>query len=102
MKSQFVRRAATRLALLVCVIGALVSHDESVGAASNYALQCDGVNDYVTFDNPPALGLSAFTLELWFRRDGAGVATSTGTGGVSAVPLVSKGRAEVDGSNRDM
>ena len=53
----------------------------------------DGVNDYVTLANPPAIGLSTFTLELWFRRDGAGVTTSTGTGGVTAVPLVSKGRA---------
>jgi hypothetical protein len=27
----------------------------------------------------PALQLAAFTLELWFRRDGAGTGTNTGT-----------------------
>jgi len=36
------------------------------------------------------------------RRDAAGVATNTGTGGVVAVPLVTKGMAEVEGSNVDM
>ena len=41
-------------------------------------------------------------METWFRRDGAGIATNTGTGGVVAVPLVTKGMAEVEGSNRDM
>ena len=34
-----------------------------------------------------------FTLECWFRRDGTGTTTSTGTGGVSAIPLVTKGCA---------
>ena len=43
-----------------------------------------------------------FTIETWFRRDGAGVATYTGAGGVIAIPLVTKGMAEVDGNNRDM
>ena len=43
------------------------------------------------------LGASAFTLELWFKRTGAGVGTGTGTGGiVSAIPLITKGRAEAE------
>ena len=38
-----------------------------------------------------------FTLELWFKRTGAGVGTSTGTGGLaSAIPLITKGRAEAE------
>ena len=46
--------------------------------------------------------LTTFTIETWFRRDGAGVATSTGTGGLaSAIPLVTKGRGEADQSNVD-
>ena len=52
---------------------------------SNSAVRFDGVNDYVTF-GPAAgaaeLGATMFTLETWFKREGPGVATSTGTGGV--------------------
>ena len=47
-------------------------------------------------------GAATFTLETWFRRDGAGTATFTGTGGVTAIPLVTKGMAEVEGTNQDM
>ncbi|MCW0218136.1 MAG: Ig-like domain-containing protein, partial [Prosthecobacter sp.] len=61
----------------------------------------DGSDNYVTFGNTSALGLDSFTLECWFRRDGTGVAASTGSGGVSAVPLITKGRGESDGSNVD-
>ena len=57
-------------------------------------MQFDGVNDFVTFGGT-GLGVSTFTIETWFRRSGAGVGTSTGTGGIaSAVPLLTKGRAE--------
>jgi hypothetical protein len=61
----------------------------------------DGVNDHVTFGNNPALGLSSFTLELWFRREGPGVGASSGSGGITVEPLISKGRGENDGSNID-
>ncbi len=57
---------------------------------------------YVTFGNTSALGLSTFTVETWFRRDGTGTSASTGTGGVTAIPLVTRGRGEADGDNRDM
>jgi hypothetical protein len=50
-----------------------------------------------------SLGAAKFTLETWFRRDGAGVATFTGTGGVTAIPLITKGMAEADDvNNKDM
>jgi hypothetical protein len=51
-----------------------------------------------------ALGARAFTLEGWVRRDGAswGATASTGTGGVTAVPLITKGRGEAENSNVDM
>ena len=50
------------------------------------------------------MGVSNFTIEAWFRRDGPGVATATsgGAGGVTAVPILTKGRSEADGSNVDM
>ena len=64
------------------------------------------MNDYVTF-GPAAgtaeLGATTFTIETWFKREGPGVALSTGTGGLAAViPLVTKGRGEAEGSNVDM
>ena len=66
-------------------------------------LQFDGVDDYVTFGAAPALSLSNFTLEVWFKRTGTGVSVSTGGGGLSnAIPLIDKGRGEADGDNRDM
>ena len=66
-------------------------------------LQFDGLSNYVTFG--PAtdtLGASQFTLEVWFKRTGTGKFANTGTGGLIAVPLVTKGRGETDGDNRDM
>src|SRR3954471_8993734 len=67
------------------------------------ALQLNGTSQYVTFGAAPGLGAAQFTLETWFKRTGAGVGTGTGSGGItSAVPLVTKGRAEAEGSNVDM
>ena len=52
---------------------------------------------YVTFGAAPGLNAATYTLELWFNRTGAGVGTSTGTGGIaSAIPLLTKGRAEAE------
>ncbi|MEI2610278.1 MAG: LamG-like jellyroll fold domain-containing protein [Candidatus Promineifilaceae bacterium] len=68
----------------------------------NNAIDFGGTNAYVTLGNPVALRLPQFTLELWFRRDGTGVAANTGAGGGMAVPLLTKGVAETDASNVDM
>jgi len=73
----------------------------AIGAVNN-ALSFDGVNDYVTFGSASRLGASNFTIEVWFRRAGAGVSANTGTGGVVAVPLLARGRGEANGSNRDV
>jgi hypothetical protein len=74
-------------------------------AETNRAIDFGGagtLNTHVTFGPAPGLGLSTFTIEAWFRQDGAGVTQSTGTSGVVAVPIVTKGRNETDGSNVDM
>jgi hypothetical protein len=47
------------------------------------------------------LGAKQFTLSAWINRTGAGVTTSSGTGGITAVPVISHGRGEGDGSNVD-
>src|SRR6185436_1886703 len=73
-----------------------------VATPTNTAIQLGGTNAYVTLGPAPQLGASTFTLEAWIRRDGAGVATFSGTGGITAVPIVTKGMAETEGSNVDM
>ncbi|BCU76364.1 Ig-like domain-containing protein [Luteolibacter sp. LG18] len=69
--------------------------------AGSGGLFFDGANDHVAFGDNAALKLQNFTLECWFKREGAGIVASTGSGGVSAVPLIAKGRGESDGSNVD-
>ncbi|PYR63549.1 MAG: hypothetical protein DMF91_03135, partial [Acidobacteria bacterium] len=59
-----------------------------------FGLRFDGVDDRVTFGKNLATGTPTFTLEAWIMREGAGKTASTGTGGVVAVPLVTKGVAE--------
>ncbi len=74
----------------------------SAQSQTNKALSLGGVDGYVSFGPAPSLGLTNFTLETWFRRDGVGAAAYTGGGGVTAIPLFTKGRGEDDGSNVDM
>lgn len=73
---------------------------------ANTALLFDGVNDYVTMGVAPELNVggppsNGFTLETWFRKEGTGLTSGSGSGGVTAVPLFGKGRGESDGSNVD-
>ncbi len=54
---------------------------------------------YVTFGDPAKLDRGVFTIETWFKRTGAGVAGTTGTGGIASfIPLVTHGGPEGDGS----
>jgi len=94
------RRLSAAAAPAFLFLFALAAFAPAANAQS--ALQFDGTNDYVTFGAAPGLGVSTFTIECWFRRTGTGVTVSTGTGGVTALPLVTKGRGEADGSNLDM
>src|SRR5688500_4588192 len=71
------------------------------------SLTFNGSTQYVTFGAAPTLGATSFTLETWFYWTGAGGTTTTsGAGGggltVGAIPLVTKGRGEADGSNVDL
>jgi len=68
--------------------------------AGSGGIYFNGVNEYTNLGDPASLKLSTFTLETWFRRTGTGIATSTG--GVTAIPLVTKGRGQADQSNVDM
>ncbi len=64
---------------------------DPVAAATG--LDFDGTNDHVTLGPATGLNSNTFTVETWFRRDGAGVtaATTSGAGGVTAAPLITKG-----------
>src|SRR5262245_5633908 len=50
----------------------------AVGSPSSSGLRFDGVDDRVTFGAAPSLGVSTFTIETWFRRDGPGATATTG------------------------
>ncbi len=80
----------------------LLVQAQTVFAETNHAVDFPGSNTYVTLGNPPELGLPAFTIEGWFKWEGGGTTASTGSGGVGAIPLVTKGRDEADGDTRDM
>ena len=69
----------------------------------NTAVQFDDASsEYVDLGEPAELKLAVFSLECWFKRTGAGTTYTTGTGGIaSALPLVTKGKGEGDGSNVD-
>ena len=77
---------------------------DTCNGQNGYALQLNGTNQSVTMGPAPGLGLSAFTVEAWIKWNGtAGAGIDTGTGGLaSAIPLVTKGRGESEGSNVDM
>ena len=66
------------------------------------ALSFGGTDGYVTFGQTSKLGLNSFTIETWFRREGTGQPAFTGNSGLNAIPLVTKGRGEDDGSVVDM
>jgi hypothetical protein len=65
------------------------------------ALDFDGVNDYVTMGTGPSLGLAQFTVEAWIKRLGPGQSTGSGSGGITMIPIIAKGRGESDGTNVD-
>ncbi len=65
------------------------------------SLQFNGTNAYATFGTNSKLQLPQFTLECWFKRVGTGVTGSSGSGGITAIPLITKGRGEAEGSTVD-
>jgi hypothetical protein len=76
--------------------------DSPIELSAESGLRFGGTNAYVNFGNPGTLHLPAFTVETWFRRDGAGVASTTGTGGFDGIPLVTRGTGESEDPTVDM
>ena len=76
------------------------SNEESAtGIGSGLKLGSSGA--YVTFGDPAKLDLATFTVETWFKRTGTGTPNTTGTGGITIVPLLTHGAPEAEGSNVD-
>ena len=72
-------------------------------ASSNTALQLNGSSHYARSARRRICAAATFTVEMWFKRTGAGVGTSTGTGGLAnAIPLITKGRAEAETAAADI
>src|SRR5258705_5674787 len=91
---------SSRYALLVAGVLAAGLVAAVAPAAAQTGVQFDGVNDYVTFGQATStLGVTTFTIEVWFKRTGLGNPSSTGNLGVSAIPLLTKGQN--DGGERN-
>jgi hypothetical protein len=88
--------------MIASMLLSLVPAGPVLAAPAGTGLQFNGTNQYVKFASSVGLGAKAFTVETWFKRTGAGVATYTGSGGVAAVPLVAKGMAESDANALDV
>ncbi len=91
------------------VITAVDTSDNESGASNevnatpiqvNTAIQL-GTTSYVTFGDPAKLDLAEFTIETWFMRTGTGTPNTTGTGGITIVPLLTHGSPESENSNVD-
>lgn len=72
---------------------------------SNTALWFDGIDDHVVMP-VGALGVGApptqgFTLECWFRKEGAGTLTATSQG-ITVLPLIAKGRQQTENNDTDV
>lgn len=65
---------------------------------SQTGLQFNGTNEYVTFGVAPSLATQNFTVEAWFKRTGTGTSNSTGTGGLTIIPILTKGSPEAENS----
>ena len=96
-------RTWAKYVALLCLFGLVITDGSPrlLSAPAGYAIRFDGLDDRVTFGTAPALGVTTFTLETWFRRDGPGATATTGSGGIVAVPLITKGMSESEGNNKD-
>ncbi len=88
-----------------CDDGNLCTEDVCHDVPITGVLDFDGTNDHVTRPEPSTLGSNTFTIEGWIYWDGGGATASSGSGGVTGVPIIAKGFGEgddpVNGTNID-
>ena len=81
------RRATVMLVAAIIVFGSFGAPAAPVAASpGDTAVQLNGSNQYATLGTASQLRSATFTLELWFKRTGAGVGTSTGDAAGSPAP----------------
>ncbi len=96
-------RGIVSLVVFSLVVALCATVPNGVAAAADHGLSLNGSSQYATLGAASDLRSATFTVELWFKRTGAGVGTSTGTGGIaSAIPLITKGRAEAETAAADV
>ena len=83
--------------------GSLVNDPEwTNGFNQATAIEFNGINNYISFSKADGtsgtekLNTASFTLEAWIKSEGTGVTATTGTGGIVAVPIVTKGRGNAE------
>jgi hypothetical protein len=69
---------------------------------SQSAVKLNGTSQYIRSTNNSSIRLTRFTLECWFYIDGVSLTTSTGSGGVTAIPLITRGRGEAEQAAKDV
>ena len=99
--------ASLLASLFVVPVATVVASGNSAvqlaAAPTSGAVQLNGTSQYVTLGSASQLRSATFTVELWFKRTGAGAGTGTGNGGIaSAIPLITKGRAEAETTTADV
>lgn len=79
--------------------GSLINDPEwTNGFNQSTAIKFNGINNYIAFGKSDGtsgtdnLNAASFTLEAWIKPEGTGVATTTGNGGITAIPIITKGR----------
>ncbi|HTK45982.1 MAG TPA: LamG-like jellyroll fold domain-containing protein, partial [Patescibacteria group bacterium] len=98
-----VLRVAAALITSAAMVSPIGNPPPASAANAGTALQFNGSSQYATLGAATDLRTPQFTLELWLKRTGAGVGTSTGSGGIaSAIPLITKGRAEGETAAADV
>ncbi|GEM_PF-893763 len=84
---QFVQQSVTLFFFFLCLNSSRVY---------SQSISLNGTNQYANAGNSASLHVTNFTLEAWIKIEGTGVSTGTGSGGVTLVPILAKGRAEAE------
>ena len=62
------------------------------------ALDLGASGAYVSMGAAPSLATQNFTVETWFKKTGTGITNTTGTGGITIIPIIAKGSPEAEAS----
>ncbi len=78
------------------------NYTEPVPNPGPYSVVFNGTDTAIQVPDSASLDAANFTVEAWVKRAGVGTTTSTGTGGLTATPVITKGRAEAETAAADV